>query len=172
MSMIRKIFYSIFLSIKQTYPKINFIFAGDLVNQLLPFNDRADFDFVNNPALYYLCNGNELNLSMCRRSDGKVYKLAMDVMNLKTSDFPHVEQKVSICYTNRKRIEVNDMWMDRTLRKNKKKHMKIPKLKDDPNSQDMKVFVGLPIIAKVNFKKYDIVNAEKFDVIKIDFEKV
>ena len=59
----------------------------------------------------------------------------------------------------------------RTLKKNKKKHIKIPKLKDDPNSQDMKVFVGLPIIAKVNFKKYDIVNAEKFDVIKIDFEK-
>jgi len=41
----------------------------------------------------------------------------------------------------------------------------------DPNSQDMKVYKGLPIIARVNNKQFDIANSEMFTVKEVDNKK-
>jgi ATP-dependent exoDNAse (exonuclease V) alpha subunit len=71
---------------------------------------------------------------------------------------------MNICFTNKTRKEVNKYWMDKT----KGEKIKIKKLHYDDNSQDMEVCVGMPIIARVNNKKQDIINNKCFTINSID----
>jgi hypothetical protein len=166
-SMVREIFYSIFITIMRMKPSIKFILAGDIKRQLKPVNDRADFDYESSRALWEICNGNRLELTKCRRSDKKLFDVSMNVNNINIDDFGKEECNLSICFTNRKRIELNHYWMDATNKKNKTKCLRIPKLSYDPNSQDMLVYKNLPIIARINSKSYDIANNQTFVVTRL-----
>jgi tRNA A37 threonylcarbamoyladenosine biosynthesis protein TsaE len=76
-SMMKELFYSIFLSIKYLNLHIKFIISGDFA-QLAPVNDRYNFNYEHSRALYELVDGNQLNLTFCRRTtkDGqKLFKL-------------------------------------------------------------------------------------------------
>ena len=57
-SMMRELFYSIFISIKYKYPHIKFIISGDF-NQLEPVKDRKKFNYEHSRALYELVDGNK-----------------------------------------------------------------------------------------------------------------
>lgn len=58
-SMVKELFYKVFLSIKRLHPNIKFILVGDF-NQLLPVNDRHEYDYANSPAIFELCDCNKL----------------------------------------------------------------------------------------------------------------
>ena len=163
-SMVREMFYKVFLSIKGM-GNIKFIIAGDW-RQLAPVNDRAEFNYKDSLALLELCDGNRLDLTKCRRSDDKLFKASLQVDTLNTKQFKNGEYDISICWTNKKRKQINEKWMEE---KSKDKYkIYLPKLGYDHDSQDTTVFVGLPVIARVNDRKNEIYNNETFTVKKIN----
>ena len=74
--------------------------------------------------------------------------------------------KLNICYTNNTRKKVNEKLMKRYKPDNsitlKSLHEKI-----DPNSQEVYLYEGLPVIGKVNNLKQNIVNNKTYKVISI-----
>lgn len=84
-SMVREMFYKVFLSIK-AMSDIKFIIAGDW-RQIEPVNDRAEFNYKDSLALLELCDANKLELTQCRRSDDKLFKASLQVMTLDTKKF-------------------------------------------------------------------------------------
>jgi ATP-dependent exoDNAse (exonuclease V) alpha subunit len=168
-SMIRETFYKIFLTIKKM-SNIQFIVAGDF-RQLGPVNDRADFNYKESLALLELCDNRQLQLTVCRRSDDKLFKASLMVDDLDISKFGKEECDTSICWTNKKRIEVNDRWM-KWYSKEAKETITLPKLGYDVNSQVVTVYEGLPIIARINAKQLGIYNNETFTVTKLKKEKI
>ena len=168
-SMVREVFYKVFLSIK-AMSDVKFIIAGDW-RQLKPVNDRADFDYKNSLALLELCDANRLELTKCRRSDDKLFKASLSVNSLNTTEYDNKEYDISIAWTNEKRKKVNEKWMNLYSSKVQDK-MYINKLSYDKDSQDMILYKGLPIIARINCRKYDICNNETFTIKKIDTDKI
>lgn len=171
-SMVKEIFYSIFTTIKRVKPSIKFILSGDW-RQLDPVCDRANFDYKNSRALYEVCDGNRLELTKCRRSDTELFELSLNVLSIIPGKNFHRHEKYqrAICFTNNKRIELNHFWMHKISTKRKQKYLTVEKLEYDPNSQDMRIYKTLPIIARVNNKQYDIVNNETFTVKDIKGDK-
>jgi 5-methylcytosine-specific restriction endonuclease McrA len=170
-SMIKEVFYSIFLTIRRIKPTIKFIIAGDW-RQLKPVNDRADYEYDNSRALYELCDGNKLELTKCRRSDKELFELSCKVEQVNKDQFSKVENDISICYTNATRIEKNYYCMKDISTKRKQKFLVVRKLAYDPNSQDMRIYKSLPIISRVNNKHYDIVNNETFIVHEVKKDEI
>jgi len=163
-SMMREIFYYILSVMKKMNPKIKLILAGDIQRQLPPVCDRDDYDYYNSQILYELCNKNRILLTKCRRSDKQLFEVSL---NHKINNYPigKTEHDVNICFTNEKRKEINFKWM--------KKYrpilcLKTKKLEYDPNSQDMVIYKGLPLISRINNAKYDIVNNERFIVQSVN----
>ena len=72
-----------------------------------------------------------------------------------------------ICFTNKKRIEINKKMMNDKTEKTKHKIVKLAKLAYDPNSQDVKLMVNMPVIARKNSKAYNIANNDMFTVSKL-----
>ena len=50
--------------------------------------------------------------------------------------------------------------------------LKLSALEFDPNSQDVKLFVKTPVIARVNNKSLEIVNNEEFTIFKITGDEI
>ena len=168
-SMVRELFYSFFLTMKRIKPTIIFIISGDF-HQIEPVKDRAIFDYENCTALHELCEGQRQLLTDARRSDKSVYNLSLDVMALDKTKMNKQECPMSICYTNRKRKEINAGWNTLYAKQNSTS-INISKWVHDPQSQDYSVYVGLPLIGRMNNRKLDISNNETFVVTKIDFKK-
>lgn len=158
-SMIKELFYRVFCSIKKN-TTCKFIIAGDF-GQLPPVQDRSDFDYENSSALHYLCDGKLMKLTECRRSDRILFDLCADVSKVNVNDFGHVMMPRSVSYHNSKRKLVNKMWMERKRNNN---YVTIPRCKADKRSQDIDLYVGLPLIACKTVGKYDIANGEEFVV--------
>jgi len=105
--MMREIFYSLFLSVKFHNPHIKFIISGDF-NQLEAVRDRAKFNYEHSRALYELVDGNKLNLTLCRRSDDKLFNLCKNIIDNKPYDISDLTNNKfssykNICYTNKHR---------------------------------------------------------------------
>ena len=187
-SMVKEIFYKIFISIKRTCPDIKFILVGDF-KQLQPVKDRIEnCDYEHSPALFELCDGNKLILNKCRRSDAVLFNLCQkENIDSITSGGDTFDSKFSdrhICFTNFKRIAINKSCMDKhinTVLTNAKKRniirkrndqlpiiIKLKKLLYDPNSQDVSLLAGMPVIARINSKNNNIVNNQTFKIIKIN----
>ena len=178
-SMLQEMFYKFFIVVKKMRPDIIFIMCGDF-RQLMPVNDRVGLvDYKNSVALHELCDGNRLQLSKCRRSDDVLFTMCMEenIMKLRKSDFKNEFRNKHISFTNAKRREVNNIMMNNNEKKILKtcseKKIKIVRalelkaLPNDPNSQDVKLFVGTPVIARVNNKALEFVNNEEFTISKI-----
>ena len=160
-SMVSELFYKFFIVLKRSLPDIRFIIAGDFA-QLLPINDRIiDCDYKESFELNELCSGNRLQISRCRRSDDLLFKMCLpeNIRKVKKSNFSDVFTDVHICYTNAKRIEINKIMMGKKEEEyllsedyliNNVIPLSFPKIHYDNNSQDVKLFPGLPIISKVN----------------------
>ena len=182
-SMVAEQFYKFFIVMKRIQPNIKFIVAGDF-EQLLPVNDRINIDdYKTSPALHELCDGNRIQLSKCRRANKELFDLCdpKTIPNLKTSKFIKANRNHlymnNIAFTNKRRIEVNKIMMNRFIdaanlkaRQQKKKIVKPLELSaknGDVHSQNVKLLRGMPIIAIMGNKKHDILNNEMFTIDKI-----
>lgn len=165
-SMVREVFYAILLTMKKIKPTLKFIICGDF-NQLEVVDDRADFDYKNSEALRELCDGQRITLTQCRRSDRALFDLSLRPDEIDPSTLGHEEHQVALCFTNKKRIEINAHWMNQPRRGRQGRSRVLKKLEYDPNSQDVTLFKGLPIIARVNNRENDIANNETFNVQSI-----
>lgn len=178
-SMVKELFYKVFLSIKRLKNDIKFIMCGDF-RQLKPVNDRYDYDYANSPALFELCEGEKLELTKCRRADSIMFDLCNpDTINqIDVTQFGKLFTDRHLSFTNKKRIEVNKICMNKFIKsanekakQSKKKQptvLKLTKLTYDNNSQDVELLAGMPIIARINRKPYDIANNETFIIKKIN----
>jgi hypothetical protein len=169
-SMMRELFYSIFLTIKFHSPHIKFIISGDF-NQLEPVNDRSFFNYQESHALHELVDGNKVLLTKCRRSDDKLFNLCQAILTDKYHDVTELINKEwnsykNISFTNRKRKAVNDVCMKRFLL-NKKVTFNVEKLEYDKNTQDYVLCEDMPLISRVNMKSLDVLNNEMFKCSKI-----
>ena len=57
--------------------------------------------------------------------------------------------------------------MDQTIKAKKVRALELKKLYYDPNSQDVKLCAGMPVIARKNDKKLNIYNNETFTIKEI-----
>ena len=166
--MMSEMYHKFIMFLKRTNPNIKFILAGDFP-QLLPVGDRLeDCDYKNKLALHELCDGNRFELSKCRRSDDTLFNMLKDdnIPNIKKEQFTHDSTFQNVCYTNKKRIAVNEIMMQKHKRVVKEKPLMLPKLEHDENSQDVQLLRGVPVIARVNSKSLDIANNELFKIKK------
>jgi ATP-dependent exoDNAse (exonuclease V) alpha subunit len=171
--MCHEMFYKYFLVIKKIKPNLKFIISGNY-DQLLPVNDRANFNYQDSVALHDICDGNRLNLSKCRRADDICFRKCSpeNIPNLTKQDFGNEFTERHICYTNKQRIAINKIMMDKmVLHKKSKKSLNLDKLKNDTNSQDVRLLAGTPIIVRVNNDKHEIYNNECFTIKEIQHSK-
>jgi hypothetical protein len=147
-------------------PDIKFIIAGDFA-QLLPVKDRVeDCNYKNSLALNELCDGNRLELTKCRRSDATLFNMLLpeNIGKIKKTDFKNAMTNRHICFTNKKRIAVNKMEMDRIIKLKRVKALELEGLSYDPNSQDVRLCAGMPVVARKNNKEFNIFNNETFTI--------
>ena len=176
-SMMQEVFYKYLLILKKMKPNIKFIVAGNF-DQLLPVNDRVsrhnEFDYYNSPALFELCDGNRLELTKCRRADDECFKKVHpnNIPKLKASEFANVFTDSHLCFTNKRRIEINKKLMDsEVVRKKGKTALALDKVEYDANSQAVRLLAGTPIIANANNLKLEIYNNETFIIKQIQHSK-
>jgi len=170
-SMVPEIFYKYFCIIQRLKPNTKFIIAGDF-DQCLPVKDRVEnCDYKNAFCLYELVKGNRLELTKCRRSDDTLFNMLLpsNIGNLTPSDFHNQFTSRHITLSNKKRISINQLMMKQEAVG--KRTLALDKLPYDPNSQDVKLTKGTPIIARKNAKEYDIFNNEIFTISKIHFSQ-
>jgi hypothetical protein len=75
-----------------------------------------------------------------------------NINSIKKADFNNVMANRHICFTNKKRMAINKMMMDQTIKAKKVRPLELKKLYYDPNSQDVKLCAGMPVIARKNDK--------------------
>ena len=177
-SMVKELFYKVFLSIKRLKPNIKFIVCGDFL-QLKPVNDRFDYDYESSPALFELCDGNRLNLTKCRRADSVMFDLCnpLTIQKVDIKQFSNKFTGQHLSFTNKKRIEINEKCMKIFIKKKREEAIKLKKkqpvpialkkLQYDQNSQDVELLAGMPLIAKINCKAQNISNNETFKIDSI-----
>jgi hypothetical protein len=174
-SMIPKEIWRRLCLLKQELPHLIFLLLGD-EKQIPPVEEETIQDYFNHPAVKYLCNYNKNILNVRKRYDETLYNLLEDVDKIDIYDkvaYPPLTTTRNICYFNKTRIRVNKMWNDKLRSVN---DLFIPKYTNDKNaddehakqSQDMYIYIGLPVIAmRTKFDKAEgllFANSETFEV--------
>ena len=172
-SMMHEIFYKFFCTLKRLRPELKFIIAGDF-RQFLPVADRVEgCNYENSSALKELCDDNMIQLTKCRRSDDRLFTkcLPENIGKVQASEFGNKITKRHICFTNKVRKELNEQMMQLEAKskasRNKTNIVELEALDYDDNSQNVKVFAGLPVIARVNSKDFDLCNNDTMTVSKV-----
>jgi hypothetical protein len=146
--------------------QVKFIFVGDY--EQLPPVEAKSYDYFNSLALKELVDFNMQQLTENKRSDSEMWDLFQRVDELNPADFGNnMNTRLHLCYTNVKRKEINEMIMKQDKLK-KKRMLFIEKNSNDPNSQDVHLMVGSPVLAIRNNKTMGIVNGETFTVKCLD----
>jgi ATP-dependent exoDNAse (exonuclease V) alpha subunit len=174
-SMLGEVFYKFLMMIKKLRPDIELIISGDY-NQLKPVNDRISpkTDYSNSPCLFELADYNKIQLTKCRRADDTLYNLIKfdNIPNVKPSDFTETNEyknDINICYTNKKRIEINFIKMKELYKKKCRHGLKLDALSYDDRSQAVILNKGVPIISKVNNQDMGMFNNQRFKILKSQF---
>ena len=174
-------FYKMLSVIQSFKPSTKFILVGDF-NQFLAVNDRVGEQskkyYSNSEVFHQLIKSNILMLSTCRRSSDKHFQLCQNIHKVKVSDYNNSPQDINICYTNKKRVEINNRIMNEKYNfmlaeaKRKKKKVlpsiELKKSEFSSKSQKVRLFKGVPVIAIKNKEKEGFVNSEKFIVEEVD----
>ena len=168
-SMTQEIFYKFFLTMKRMHKHIKFIITGDF-EQLLPVNDRVDCDYKSSLALHELCDGNRIQLQKCRRADDELFNLCdpQHVMKLTKNIFNNNFTDLHICFTNKKRKEINKIMMQKALEARTEQPLTLKALDYDDNSQDVHLLKNTPVICRKTSHEYNIVNNQTFTIKRID----
>ena len=159
---------------KKLKPEIKFIISGGF-NQLKPVCDRISpkYDYSLNPALFELCDFNMIQLTTRRRANNKLFNLIKydNVSDLTPEDFTPTsnitDYNVHLCYTNERRIKINNVMMTHKATNYEGNKIDISKLFWDTQSQDVTLQIDTPIIAKINNIDLGIVNNERFKITDI-----
>jgi ATP-dependent exoDNAse (exonuclease V) alpha subunit len=98
--------------------------------------------------------------------------LPQNINKLKRTDFSGNFTERHICFTNEKRKQINQEMMNKVYYEKKAKNPKLVPLKlsalnYDPNSQDVTLVAGTPIIARKNDMILDVFNNETFTIKQI-----
>ena len=165
-SMVSSKFIKVLLSLKYYNPDIKFIISGDFY-QIPPVKDNTTKLVSRSKALYELVDGSMCNLTICKRSNHELFNICEKVKhgkNIDTSIFNNKESYSNICFTNKKRIETNQQCNERYIKETGIKFIYINKLPYDDNSQPYKLYKGIPLISRLNIKKYNVYNNEFYSV--------
>lgn len=184
-SMMSEQFYKMLSVIQSFKPSTKFILVGDF-NQFAAVKDRVGEQskkyYSHSEVFHELTKSNILLLSKCRRSDDKHFNFCQNINNVRVSDYNNKFQDMHICYTNKKRIGINQQIMetkynhmiDEARRKKKKALPSVELKKSEFSSLSQKVvlFKGVPVIAIKNKDKEGFVNSEKFIVEDVDDDNI
>ena len=168
-SMMPEMFYKFFIVLRRMRPDIKFIVAGYFA-QLLPVKDRIEnCNYKDSLTLYELCDGNRIQLTKCRRSDATLFNMLLpeNINKIKKTDFKNEKTKLGICHTNKTRMAINKIKMDEEIKRKKVKPLELKGLDYDPNSQDVRLCSGMPIIARRNNRDLNIFDNETFTIKEI-----
>ena len=167
-SMVKEVFYRFFTLIKRYVPQIKFIIIGDFA-QFKPVNDVYTGSYKDSPALHHLCDGQQINLTKCRRSDSELFNLYTNIDSVDASRFPYNElSDLNIAYTHKTRKYVNRKCMDKFSQN--KEYLTAPRSLMNKKTQETKLFAGMPIVAHRNMKKEEIYNSEVFNIANINID--
>jgi len=124
---------------------------------------------IESPCLFELADYNKLQLTKCRRADDTLYNLIKidSIPNIKPSHFTETndyKNNLHICYTNKKRMEINHIKMKELYKKNYRKGLKLDGLPYDDLSQAVVLNKKMPIISKVNNEDIGIFNNQRFKI--------
>lgn len=168
-SMMHEQKYKVLLALKKLKPELRFILVGDF-KQLLPVKDRAVFDYENSQALFDLCAGNRVELTHCRRSNKELFELYMNVQNVDKDEFGKKITMRNICFTNECRKKINEYWMNKSVKG--RYYVDVAKYELDPESQDMKLTIGTPVIARRNCREMDICNNDTYKIAQVSNKQI
>ena len=176
--MVSEKFLKFFSTLKRMKPELKFILCGDWT-QLTPICDRVkDADYENAPVIHELVDGNQINLSNCRRSDDIIFNMTKpeNIKHIDPSKYGKKLCNINLCWTNKKRKQINaDLMMKH---KKDKVHVKVDFLKYDENTQDIYIYSGLPLISrktcniKTNDKSVRICKNEMFKVVRLSKDRL
>ena len=148
---------------------LKFLLVGDW-KQIPPVEpNMKDYDYMEHPAVVNMSDNKLVVLEKIHRYDMKLKKASMNIMKLKTNHYGNKICKKNICYMNKTRKYVNKLVNDLISKDNSHTIIPVNKIKvgedkyiDDPYSQEIKLHKGVPLIARLNDKEYDIVNNEEY----------
>ena len=173
-SMMHSWLYGLFHSVRRTFPSIRVFFVGDF-KQLEPVLDVWKGDYKGSSALHHLCDGNRLQLSHCRRSDRTLFDLYMSADDVDPARFPISEvTQLNVAYTHITRKRVNAKCM-REFSQEAEETRVIPANPKDHKSQDMTLFVGIPLVCwktKKEKKKVVFAHSEIWFVVELGEENM
>ena len=175
-SMVKEVFYRMMHELQMKNSKLNFIICGDFL-QFDPVKDICEgMDYENSIVLFDLCKGNKLSLTTCRRSDKKTFKISLRLAkgeNVDMSEFyTNKVYNINLCYHNSYRKKINEAKMKHLIEKSKVKYRFVQKYSGNKQSQDMWIYVGLPLIGCVNDRWLEVFNSVTYKVIEVDDEEV
>ena len=139
---------------------------GDFA-QLLPVKDRLkNCNYQNSVALHEICDAQRLCLTRCRRPNAALFDTLApeNIATVSKSAVGSAYTERHLAFTNRKRIEINHVMMDRIVHKKKKKPLILEKIPYDKNSQTVQLLTGMPVIARVSNNLAGICNTEHFGI--------
>ena len=144
-SMMHSWYYGLFHSVRRMFPVIRMFFIGDF-KQLAPVCDVWDGDYAASSALHHLCDGHRLHLSHCRRSDDTLFRMYMDDdYRSLPGRLPVTElTRLHLAYLHHTRIDENARCMEAFSQGAATKV--VPKDPQDPKSQDITLFEGMPLV--------------------------
>ena len=164
-SMLHELYYRVILAMKKAKPTLRIIMVGDY-EQLEPVKDRVNnCDYKGSRALWEICDGNRVELTKCRRSDDILFNLCKNVENVKSDQFGKTFTMRNLAFSNKRRMEINDICMDISVKD--QEYLLVKKYELDENSQDMKLTIGTPVIARKNCREYEICNNDTFSIVNI-----
>jgi ATP-dependent exoDNAse (exonuclease V) alpha subunit len=91
-----------------------------------------------------------------------------NINTIQKTDFKNAMTSRHICFTNKKRLEINKMMMEQFIKKKKVKGLSLKGLDYDNNSQDITICAGMPVISRKNNKDLNIYNNETYTIKEIN----
>ena len=167
-SMINSKVWAVLRDIKKIYG-FKFILIGDFAQ--LDSIESKHYDVINSEVFADICDGQilELTINYRAQNDPEFNEFITDLRLVKNGDKPNYksydnkECRKSLCWTNKTRKLINNKWM---LEESKNKKYIVV--------NNIKVFVGLPVISKktMTIENKELKNNEEFEVINVDSKTI
>ena len=165
------------VQLKKALPNSRFLLLGDR-RQCQPVEDCEAFDYFNSETVKWLAGRQRVELLERQRYDVALWDFAEDVYErgicgLSRSGMPDIEtlaKATNISYTNKTRKHINDIvnkWEARG------RQVFPAEAGESQYSQPCLLYIGMPIIAHMNFTRGGILqcaNSERFTIQSIDAE--
>jgi hypothetical protein len=164
--MINSNVWAVLRDIKALY-QFKFILFGDFAQ--LDSIESKHYDVINSDVFADICDGQmlELTTNWSAQNDLEFAEFIKDLRNYKEGGKPNCktynnkECRKLFCWTNMTRKSINNIWM--VDESKNKKYIVV---------NNIKVFVGLPVISKKTIDKQELKNNEEYEVIKVESKTI